>query len=138
MRRGLFLMDLNDLEKEIMKIRKKNHDISNLLALQSAHFDQLSNIKSDISLIKNSLEDVLTSLSGGLRGSGIINRVELLEDKHKKLSKWIGYIAATILAMFIRQAYSSFFTLDKYRADNPIVRSENEIKIEAKKEDKNS
>jgi len=131
-------MDLNDLEKEIMKIRKKNHDISNLLALQSAHFDQLSNIKSDISLIKNSLEDVLTSLSGGLRGSGIINRVELLEDKHKKLSKWIGYIAATILAMFIRQAYSSFFTLDKYRADNPIVRSENEIKIEAKKEDKKS
>jgi hypothetical protein len=131
-------MDLNDLEKEIMKIRKKNHDISNLLALQSAHFDELSNIKSDISLIKNSLEDVLTSLSGGLRGSGIINRVELLEDKHKKLSKWIGYIAATILAMFIRQAYSSFFTLDKYRADNPIVRSENELKIEAKKEDKNS
>jgi hypothetical protein len=138
MRRGLFLMDLNDLEKEIMKIRKKNHDISNLLAIQSAHFDELSNIKSDISSIKNSLEDVLTSLSGGLRGSGIINRVELLEDKHKKLSKWIGYIAATILAMFIRQAYSSFFTLDKYRADNPIVRSENEIKIEAKKEDKKS
>jgi len=131
-------MDLNDLEKEIMKIRKKNHDISNLLAIQSAHFDELSNIKSDISSIKNSLEDVLTSLSGGLRGSGIINRVELLEDKHKKLSKWIGYIAATILAMFIRQAYSSFFTLDKYRADNPIVRSENEIKIEAKKEDKKS
>lgn len=131
-------MDINDLEKEIMKIRKKNHDISNLLAIQSAHFDELSNIKSDISSIKSSLEDVLTSLSGGLRGSGIINRVELLEDKHKKLSKWLGYIAATILAMFIRQAYSSFFTIDKYRADNPIVRSENEIKIEAIKEDKKS
>ena len=131
-------MDINDLEKEIMKIRKKNHDISNLLALQSAQFDELGNIKSDISLIKSSLEEVLTSLSGGLHGSGIINRVELLEDKHKKLSKWLGYIAATILAMFIRQAYSSFFTIDKYRADNPIVRSENEIKIEAKKEDKKS
>ncbi len=131
-------MDINDLEKEIMKIRKKNHDISNLLALQSAQFAELGNIKSDISSIKSSLEDVLTSLSGGLRGSGIINRVELLEDKHKKLSKWLGYIAATILAMFIRQAYSSFFTIDKYRADNPIVRSENEIKIEAKKEDKKS
>ena len=131
-------MDINDLEKEIMKIRKKNHDISNLLAIQSAQFDELGNIKSDISSIKSSLEDVLTSLSGGLRGSGIINRVELLEDKHKKLSKWLGYIAATILAMFIRQAYSSFFTIDKYRADNPIVRSENEIKIEAKKEDKKS
>ena len=131
-------MDINDLEKEIMKIRKKNHDISTLLALQSAQFDELGNIKSDISSIKSSLEDVLNSLSGGLRGSGIINRVELLEDKHKKLSKWLGYIAATILAMFIRQAYSSFFTIDKYRADNPIVRSENEIKIEAKKEDKKS
>lgn len=131
-------MDINDLEKEIMKIRKKNHDISNLLAIQSAQFDELGNIKSDISSIKSSLEDVLISLSGGLRGSGIINRVELLEDKHKKLSKWLGYIAATILAMFIRQAYSSFFTIDKYRADNPIVRSENEIKIEAKKEDKKS
>ena len=131
-------MDINDLEKEIMKIRKKNHDISNLLAIQSAQFDELGNIKSDISSIKSSLEDVLTSLSGGLRGSGIINRVELLEDKHKKLSKWLGYIAASILAMFIRQAYSSFFTIDKYRADNPIVRSENEIKIEAKKEDKKS
>ena len=131
-------MDINDLEKEIMKIRKKNHDISNLLALQSAQFDELSNIKSDISSIKSSLEDVLNSLSGGLRGSGIINRVELLEDKHKKLSKWLGYIAATILAIFIKQAYSSFFTIDKYRSDNPIVRSENEIKIEAKKEDKKS
>ena len=131
-------MDINDLEKEIMKIRKKNHDISNLLALQSAQFDELNNIKSDISSIKSSLEDVLNSLSGGLRGSGIINRVELLEDKHKKLSKWLGYIAATILAIFIKQAYSSFFTIDKYRADNPIVRSENEIKIEAKKEDKKS
>ena len=131
-------MDLNDLEKEIMKIRKKNHDISNLLALQSAHFDELSNIKSDISSIKSSLDCVVTSLSGGLRGSGIINRVELLEDKHKKLSKWFGYIAATLLAFFLKQAYSSFFTLDKYRADNPIVRSENELKIEAKKEDKKS
>jgi hypothetical protein len=131
-------MDINDLEKEIMKIRKKNHDISNLLVLHSAQFDELNNIKSDISSIKSSLEDVLNSLSGGLRGSGIINRVELLEDKHKKLSKWLGYIAATILAIFIKQAYSSFFTIDKYRADNPIVRSENEIKIEAKKEDKKS
>ena len=131
-------MDINDLEKEIMKIRKKNHDISNLLAIQSAQFEELDNLKSDISSIKSSLEDVLISLSGGLRGSGIINRVELLEDKHKKLSKWLGYIAATILAMFIRQAYSSFFTIDKYRADNPIVRSENEIKIEAKKENKES
>ena len=108
------------------------------MVLHSAQFDELNNIKSDISSIKSSLEDVLNSLSGGLRWSGIINRVELLEDKHKKLSKWLGYIAATILAIFIKQAYSSFFTIDKYRADNPIVRSENEIKIEAKKEDKKS
>lgn len=130
-------MDLNDIEKEIMQIRKKNHTISNLLMSHEAQFEELNKMKSDISDIKGTMHLIMDSLSGGLKGAGIINRVEILEEKNARISYWLGVIAATVLGLALKQGYSFVFQeKPTYKSEQAVVRADTDLKIESKEEDK--
>jgi hypothetical protein len=129
-------MDINDLEKEIMEIRKKNHKISNILMGQEAQLESFESMKSDISDIKNSISQISDSLSGGLVGSGLINRVEILENKHNKISYWMGVIGATVLAMFLKQGYNLVFAQPIIKPDKAIVRADTSLYVESEEKKK--
>lgn len=128
-------MDLQDLEKEIEKIRKKNHDISNLLMVHSEQLKDITDIKDDIAIIRRGMVEIIDSLSGGLVGQGLINRVENLESCKRQVSGWIKVMAAGILTLFVNKGWEVIKKVDVDRNHPEVVKSNDEITIESSFED---
>ena len=102
-------MDVNDLAKEVASLRERNHKLSNLVTMHTAQLDNLNKIEKDISEIKIFMDSISASLSGGLSGSGIINRVEVLERNSLRVAYWLKVVGATLLTLAAKTAYTSIF-----------------------------
>lgn len=102
-------MDVNDLAREVASLRERNHKLSNLVTMHTAQLDNLNKIEKDISEIKIFMDCISASLSGGLSGSGIINRVEILERHSLRMSYWLKVVGATLLTLAAKTAYTSIF-----------------------------
>lgn len=125
-------MDIHDLEKEIEKIRVRNHDFANILMV---HKSQQRTTEELMDEVRNELKAIHLTLSGGLEKKGLVNKVEDLEDFQKSTKYWIKAIVATILTILGKFSYSEFFSpMIKSNNTNEVVMVKPDSKLELRTE----
>ena len=132
-------MDLEDVEKELQRIRIKNHDISNLLTIHSEQLLSIVEMKKDMNNsfteLRKDIECVMFSLSGGLKGQGIINRVENLEAYKKSISGWVKVLGAAVLTLLINKGWELLTYASEPVFDNhQVIRSDEKLVVSTKPE----
>ncbi len=129
-------MDINDVIKEIEKLRKKNHELSNLVMVHNYRLDEIPKISEDVASIKTDVACILNSLSGGLEGEGFINRIAELEKGAKATKYWLRAIGVALLTVIGNIAVDNFprirkDTVSTYSHD--MLRPENKLEVKQEK-----
>ena len=125
-------MDLEDVDKELQRVRIRNHDISNLLTIHSEQLLSIIEMKKDMNNsfteLHDDLECVMFSLSGGLKGQGLINRVENLEAYKKSISGWMKVLGAAVLTLLINKGWELLtYASEPVFENHKIIRSDEKL-----------
>jgi hypothetical protein len=90
----------------------------------------------NFSELRKDMECVIFSLSGGLAGQGIINRVENLEACKKSITGWMKVLGAAVLTLLINKGWEllTYTSEPLFDRQHQVIRNEEKTDISSKPE----